>query len=41
MSVRAWLAERPWIWIVVVFLAVVAVNVALLMVAEQNPPLPA
>ena len=36
-----WLRRRPWVWIVVLYLVVVAVNVAFVLVAQRNAPEPA
>jgi hypothetical protein len=30
--------RRPWIWIVLLYLAVVAVNVAVVVIAQRNAP---
>jgi hypothetical protein len=39
--VAGWLRRRPWLWIVVLYLVVVAVNVAFVLVAQRNAPEPA
>jgi hypothetical protein len=36
-----WIRRRPWIWILVLYLLVVAVNVAFVLVAERHAPEPA
>jgi hypothetical protein len=35
---RSWLAPRPWIWLIALYLLVVGVNVAFVLIARQNPP---
>ncbi len=30
--------RRPWIWLVVLYLAVVAVNVVVVVIAQRNAP---
>ncbi len=35
---RAWLRERPWIWIVVFFAVLVAACAVTLVIAELNRP---
>ena len=35
---RAWLRARPWIWVVVLFVAVVLANVAMVIIALRNQP---
>ena len=37
----SWLRRRPWVWIVALYLLVVAVNVAFVLVARRNAPEPA
>jgi hypothetical protein len=37
---RSYLAARPWIWVLIAFVAMIAANVALLVIAERNPPVP-
>lgn len=36
-----WLRERPWLWVVVLYLFVMGVWAAFVMLAHRNPPLPA
>ena len=35
---KAWLRARPWIWVVLLFLVVLAVNLGVLLLAESLPP---
>jgi hypothetical protein len=35
---RQWLRARPWIWVVLLFIAVLAVNLAVVLLAESLPP---
>ena len=35
---RAWLRERPWIWVVVFLGVMVAASVVTLVIAERNRP---
>ena len=37
---REWLKQRPWIWLVVFLVVTVLANVALLLIAFNNPPVP-
>jgi hypothetical protein len=37
-GVRGWLRERPWIWVVVLFVAVVLANVVMTIIAVRNQP---
>jgi hypothetical protein len=39
--VRGWLRKRPWIWLVILYLAVMAVHAAFVWIAERNPVIPA
>lgn len=36
-----WIRRRPWIWLVILYLAVLAVNAAFVWVAERHPAIPA
>jgi hypothetical protein len=38
--VRAWLRDRPWIWIVVFLVLMAAANLVLVVVALLDPPVP-
>ena len=33
-----WLRRNPWIWLVILFVGVVAVNAAVVVIAERNAP---
>jgi len=35
---REWLKQRPWIWLVLFLVVTVLANVALLVIAFNNPP---
>ena len=35
---RAWLRERPWIWIVLLLAALMAASIVTLVIAERNRP---
>ncbi len=35
---RAWLAARPWIWIVLFIMVLIAGSLATLVIAELNKP---
>jgi hypothetical protein len=35
---RAWLRERPWVWIVVFFAVLVAACAVMVVIAELNRP---
>lgn len=38
MSLRKWLEERPWIWIVLLLALLMAGSIATLVIAELNKP---
>ena len=38
MSFRAWLRDRPWIWIVLLLALLLAGSIATLVIAELNRP---
>jgi hypothetical protein len=38
---REWLRRRPWIWVILLFLAVLGVHVAVYLIAESQPPVAA
>ena len=35
---RGWLRDRPWLWIALLYILVVAVNVVFLVIANRNSP---
>ena len=36
-----WWRERPWIWVVLLFVLVLVVNLTVVWIAAQHPPEPA
>ena len=36
-----WIRKRPWIWLVILYLAVMAVNAVFVWVAQRYPAIPA
>lgn len=40
MTMRDWLRERPWIWIVLLLAVTAAFNLVLVVIAVLNQPIP-
>ncbi len=40
MAAGRWLKDRPWIWVVLLFLLVLGVNVVFVWIAGRQPPEP-
>jgi len=38
---RRWIGERPWIWVLLLFGAMILFNLVLVVVAGVDPPAPA
>ena len=39
MSVKQWLKDRPWIWIVVFLAVMIGLNLTFVAIAEYNRPI--
>jgi hypothetical protein len=37
---RDWLRRRPWVWVVLLFVAVVVANLAMVVIALMHPAVP-